>query len=156
MLFCYQHWQRLGICSGRLKQGVELETFVLSEDSEEIVSTTEHASFSVLVFLLVSRTGIEDSLYSSLMRSLYSSFMRRFLPKRPEENNNNHKITYPWSYESHHNHPGLGRISHLEVGGNWGSSDTENEWEIQYVRLSTGTEKKKPEKATHREHIIQN
>lgn len=44
---------------------MELETFALSEDSEEIVAMAEHASFSALVFLLASRTGIEGSLYSS-------------------------------------------------------------------------------------------
>lgn len=65
MLFCYQHWQRLGIYSERLKQGVELETFALSEDSEEIVAMAEHASLSAFVFLLASRKALEGSLYSS-------------------------------------------------------------------------------------------
>jgi hypothetical protein len=53
--------------------------------------------------------------------------MRRFLPKTPKEKSNDHKMTYPWSCESHHNQLGPGRISHLEVGGNQGSSNTQNE-----------------------------
>lgn len=65
MLPFYQHRQRLGMHSERLKQGVVLETFALSEDSEGIVATVEHATLSARVFLLASRTWIDGSLYSS-------------------------------------------------------------------------------------------
>ena len=39
--------------------------FSLSEHSEGIVATVEHATLSALVFLLASRTWIDGSLYSS-------------------------------------------------------------------------------------------